>query len=139
MRAERIPGILHRVQATEGELSLERLRELADDGAMSYLVARRGVGDKTAACVWLFGLGRPVFPVDTHVHRLAERLGWVAPGGRPARTQQALAPVPPQWRHSLHVDLIRHGRSTCLARGPQCTVCGLDRYCPAGQAQRVRM
>ena len=70
-----------------GEPDLGALDGLTDDEALAYLQRLPGVGPKTAACVLLFSLGRPAMPVDTHVHRVAGRLGLLDPGvtrrGRP--------------------------------------------------------
>ena len=97
---------------------------------MDYLVSFDGVGPKTAACVLLFGLGRDVMPVDTHVHRVVGRLGIV---GRPASreaTFAALSGVVPRGKAlSLHVNLVRHGRSVCRARNPRCGDCALAGDC----------
>jgi endonuclease-3 len=95
------------------------------------LVGLRGVGPKTAACVLLFSLGRPYFPVDTHVHRVARRLGLV-PDGADAVTAQELIQreVAPNDVYALHMLLIRHGREVCIARRPFCSRCPLNDVCP---------
>ena len=95
------------------------------------LIGLRGVGPKTAACVLLFSLGRPYFPVDTHVHRVARRLGLV-PDAADAVTAQELiqAEVAPRDVYALHMLLIRHGREVCLARRPFCSRCPLSYICP---------
>ena len=95
------------------------------------LVGMKGVGPKTAACVLLFSLGRPFFPVDTHVHRVARRLGLV-PETADAVTAQELiqASVPPSDVYALHMLLIRHGREVCIARRPFCSRCPLSDMCP---------
>jgi endonuclease-3 len=95
------------------------------------LVGLKGVGPKTAACVLLFSLGRPYFPVDTHVHRVTRRLGLV-PDEADAVTAQELiqAAVAPKDVYDLHMLLIRHGREVCLARRPLCSRCPLNDICP---------
>ncbi len=95
------------------------------------LVGLGGVGPKTAACVLLFSLGRPFFPVDTHVHRVSIRLGLVPPRSDPVRAQELLqAEVPPADVYDLHMGLIRHGREVCVARRPICSRCPLADLCP---------
>ena len=95
------------------------------------LVGLGGVGPNTAACVLLFSLGRPFFPVDTHVHRVAIRLGLVPDGANAVRTQELLqAEVPPRETYDLHMQLIRHGREICVARRPFCSRCPLRDVCP---------
>jgi endonuclease-3 len=95
------------------------------------LVGLRGVGPKTAACVLLFSLGRPFFPVDTHVHRVARRLGLV-PDAVDAVTAQELLQeaIPPGDVYDLHMLLIRHGRDVCIARRPFCSRCPISSLCP---------
>lgn len=95
------------------------------------LVGLRGVGPKTAACVLLFSLGRPFFPVDTHVHRVARRLGLVPDAAVAVQAQALLQEaVPSADVYALHMLLIRHGRDVCLARRPLCSRCPLVGVCP---------
>jgi len=90
-----------------------------------------GVGPKTAACVLLFSLDRPYFPVDTHVHRVARRLGLVTPrAGAVAVQAEFQATVPPEQMYELHMNLIRHGREVCTAQRPRCSECVLRDLCP---------
>jgi endonuclease-3 len=110
------------------ERAFARMRSAA---LWDLLVGLKGVGPKTAACVLLFSLGRPFFPVDTHVHRVARRLGLV-PEDADAVTAQELmqTAVPPADVYDLHMLLIRHGREVCLARRPLCSRCPLSEICP---------
>jgi endonuclease-3 len=95
------------------------------------LVGLKGVGPKTAACVLLFSLGRPYFPVDTHVHRVARRLGLVPDEADAVEAQELLqAAVPAADVYDLHMLLIRHGRDVCVARRPLCSHCPLVGVCP---------
>jgi endonuclease-3 len=106
---------------------LQRRQPLA---AWEYLQALPGVGPKTAACVLLFALGWPVMPVDTHVHRVAGRLGLIGPKVSAAQAHVLLAQMtPPAWVYALHVNLIRHGRRVCLAQRPRCPGCPLLSEC----------
>lgn len=89
-----------------------------------------GVGPKTAACVNLFGLNRPAFPVDTHIHRIAIRMGWVNLGTDPRKTQQLLTSIIPSCHHSsLHILLLNLGRRYCRPHNPNCQECPLKQYC----------
>lgn len=124
---------LERAHGDFGETSLEPLEEMDDADALRYLQSIKGVGLKTAACVLAFSLRREVIPVDTHVHRVAERLGLVPEGGTRNATHRALNDgdgVPGPIRLPLHLLLIRHGRATCTARGPSCGSCALEDLCP---------
>jgi endonuclease-3 len=92
------------------------------------------VGRKTAACVVLFSFGRPEVPVDTHVYRVASRLGLIRPGASfDEAHDEMLRLAGPDDAYELHVSLIRHGRRTCTARAPRCAECPLRRMCPYGR------
>lgn len=131
-KAPRIKATL-RSLAEQG-VSLDEPRALADrrDGDLwNLLLALPGVGPKTAACVLLFSLDRPYFPVDTHVHRVSVRLGLVGGRATAVQAQAALqAEVPRDLVYSLHMGLIRHGRAVCVARRPLCSECVLADLCP---------
>ena len=87
--------------------------------AQDYLVSLPGVGRKTAACVLLFSLGMRDVPVDTHVSRVATRLGLLRPRAPFEELHDAmLALTPPGEELELHMNLLRHGRRTCHARAP---------------------
>lgn len=104
---------------------------MADRTLWDLLVALPGVGPKTAACVLLFSLDRPHFPVDTHVHRVAIRLGLVAQRASAVAAQASLQEaVAPEDVYRLHMGLIRHGREVCVARRPFCSQCVLFDLCP---------
>lgn len=130
-KAGAIRGALERLREERGEPSLDHLENMEDAEALAYLTDFRGVGVKTAACVLCFALRRPVLPVDTHVRRLAVRLGWAPEGSGAAAVHEVLnREVPPGLRYRLHVALIAHGRATCTARAPSCGACVLAGRCP---------
>ena len=136
VKAARIKAILAAIAADPRdpphELSLDWLPRVPLSEARDYLVALPGVGRKTAACVLLFACGLREVPVDTHVSRVAARLGLL-----PARASsrelhdQMLALTPRGQELELHVNLLRHGRRTCHARRPACHRCALARMCPS--------
>jgi endonuclease-3 len=122
---------LARLRDEQGSLTLRHLEAVGDVEAIEYLTGFKGVGVKTAACVLCFAMGRDVIPVDTHVHRIAVRLGLVPEGTNAVRTHQILNDiVPPELRYELHVLLIGHGRGVCTARNPDCGDCVLGNVCP---------
>jgi endonuclease III len=130
-KAPRILAVLREIRRREGGFDLEWMRDATDAEVVEYLTSLPGVGPKTAACVLAFSLDRPALPVDTHVHRVAARLGLLAPGTSAARAHQVLAAlVPPRLRVSMHVGLIRHGRTVCSAGRPRCEECPLQDLCP---------
>jgi endonuclease III len=133
-KARRIKQILAAICAREGRIDLSRLHNLDDRAVEEYLASLPGVGPKTAACVLLFSMGRAAFPVDTHVHRVAVRLGWIPPGTSAEKAHRILGPaVPPGIRYDLHLALIEHGRRVCQARHPRCAVCVLRDQCAYGR------
>jgi endonuclease-3 len=134
-KARRIKEILNAIDEREGRIDLSHLQGLGDLAAEAYLTSLPGVGPKTAAWVLAFSMGRAAFPVDTHVHRVVTRLGWVPAGTTAEKVYQLVAPrVPAGIRYDLHLALIRHGRTVCLARRPRCEGCVLLDLCPYGQA-----
>ena len=131
-KAPRLQQLLAEVRERAPGYDLGFLRELPLDEAKAWLRALPGVGPKTAACVLLFALGRPALPVDTHVFRVAGRLGLVPPKLTPEKAQLRLeATVRPEDQYAFHVLLIRHGRHTCAARAPACDRCPLAAACPS--------
>jgi endonuclease III len=114
------------------ELSLDWLADVPLEQARDYLTALPGVGRKTAACVLLFAYGLRDVPVDTHVSRVGTRLGLFRPKAPFEELHdEMLAITPPGQELELHVNLLRHGRRTCHARGPVCSQCALARMCPS--------
>jgi endonuclease III len=133
VKARRIKTILKEIERREGKLDLRRLRHLRDEEVVDYLLALPGVGPKTAACVLVFSMDRPAFPVDTHVHRVTRRLGWVDERASAEQTHDLIAPqIPPELRYELHVALVIHGREICRPRMPLCSECVLFELCDAG-------
>ncbi len=131
-KARSIQGILRRVQEERGDYSLEFLKGRPPEEARAYLRSLPGVGPKTAACVLLFCFGMPLFPVDTHIHRVTTRLGILASGRTAEQAHEDLAAlIPPERYYPFHLMLIRHGRDTCHARRPACGECALRRLCPS--------
>jgi endonuclease-3 len=132
-KARRIQQILAAIAEREGRIDLRRLHDLDDTAAGTYLESLPGVGPKTAACVLTFAMGRSAFPVDTHVHRIATRLGWLPAKTTADRAHRLLgAMVPAGIRYDLHVAMISHGRAVCQAQRPRCSTCTLLDLCEYG-------
>jgi endonuclease III len=132
-KARRIKALLKAIKLKYGRFSLDQLREKSDDAILQELTGLNGIGVKTASCVLLFSLGRNSFPVDTHVHRILNRIGLVKTAS-PEKTFYAMQKlVPPQKMYSFHTNLIRFGRSTCTALRPGCNRCVLLKKCFFGK------
>ncbi len=132
-KARVLQETLDAIHARQGQLDLSHLAALRDDEVIDYLTSLRGVGVKTAACVLCFSLGRAYMPVDTHVHRLAGRLGLIGPTVTADRAHESLNRdnvVPAELRFDFHIQLIRHGRAVCRASRPDCDACVLEDLCP---------
>jgi len=130
-KAPRILSILREIRDREGNLDLSWMEGASDAEVRDYLTSLPGVGPKTAACVLAFSLGRPALPVDTHVYRVARRLGWIPPRVSAAAAHGVMdAIVPPKLRVAMHVGLIRLGRQICKPGRPLCESCPLQDLCP---------
>ena len=123
-KSVRMKGILRWVQDTFGSLSLDFLKKMPDDEVIALLTSQKGIGVKTAAVVLAFALDRDVCPVDTHVHRIAQRLGWVSEDASAEETFHQLRELIPQGKApTFHLNLLKFGRSRCAARKPLCQGC----------------
>lgn len=89
-----------------------------------------GVGRKTANVVLNVVFGQPTMPVDTHLLRLAPRLGLSSAAAPRAIEEDLLSKIPEPWRSDAHHWLLLHGRYVCVARKPHCTECCLESLCP---------
>jgi endonuclease III len=132
-KAPRIQAVLRELSTGGGPPALDWAAGLEPEAAIERLTRLPGVGPKTASCVLLFSLGVPVMPVDTHVHRVAGRLGLI-PAAMSADAAHAhlTALVPAERMLEAHLLLIAHGRATCRAQRPRCAECPLLDLCPTG-------
>ena len=123
---------LQSLQKEAGCYDLLFLKDMELGAARAWLMRLPGVGMKTASCVLLFSLDMPAFPVDTHVLRVARRLGLLGPKiqAGPAHLEMERL-VRPADIHRCHVLMIEHGRKTCRARRPLCPSCIIGRLCPS--------
>jgi endonuclease III len=127
-----IKKILKTIKTQYRSYSLDSLKNLPIDDVIEILTQYPHVGIKTAACVLAFSFGRPVIPVDTHVHRLSMRLGLVTEKSTADQTYSVLMQITPEpLRYPFHVYLIRHGRAVCKSQKPLCCECVLSDLCPS--------
>ena len=133
-KAPRMQAMLREVWSRRGSFDLAFLQEMPLEEARAWLRSLPGVGPKTAACVLLFSLGMPALPVDTHVHRVAIRLGLIPEKSTPEKAFELLEPMlKPDEVYPFHIQLIKHGRRTCSARKPKCSACPLAAGCPSAE------
>jgi endonuclease-3 len=135
-KGPRMQEALRFIMQERGELDLDFLAGWPVKEAKDWLCSINGVGPKTAAIVLLFALGRPAFPVDTHVHRVTKRLGLIGPKVSREKAHVELEQlVPEEAYYPFHLNLIRHGRRVCSSRKPRCPDCSLRDLCEFYQAQ----
>ncbi len=88
-----------------------------------------GIGPKCANLVLANSFSKPAIAVDTHVHRISNRMGWVS-SATPERTEELLTPlVPVRWRSRVNALLVAHGQLVCRPIGPRCPECAVAEWC----------
>jgi len=131
-KAPRIKEVVGRILDEHGSTDLSFLRDIPLDEAVAWLTGLPGVGPKTATLVLLFCFQRPVLPVDTHVHRVSQRVGLIGPKVNPTAAHPlllALFPPEPQVLYNFHINALRHGQRVCVWGTPRCDQCPLTDIC----------
>ncbi|MFO7772467.1 MAG: endonuclease III [Dehalococcoidia bacterium] len=132
IKAVRIKQVLEQIEKEQGGISLDSLKSMNMAEAEARLMRLPGVGHKTASCVLLFSLGKPSLPVDTHVFRVARRLGLIDSSVSVEKAHSLLQEqIPPSKVYQFHIHMIEHGRQVCRARHPRCNACTLSDVCPS--------
>ena len=131
-KAPRIKVVLNDIRDELGSFDLSFLSEMPLWEAKKWLMRFNGIGPKTTAIILCFSFQMPAMPVDTHIFRVAKRLGLIAKKITAEKAHDLLERiVPPDEIFQFHMFLIRHGRDTCKARKPQCENCVLSDICPS--------
>jgi endonuclease-3 len=129
-KGPRIQQVLREITAQRGALNLDFLAELTPAEGRAWLLQFKGVGPKTAAIVLLFSLGKPAFPVDTHIYRVTGRIGLRPKQMSVEQAHEFLEGLlPPEAYYAAHLNLIRLGREICTARKAECSRCPLRAWC----------
>jgi endonuclease III len=139
-KAPRIKDVLRRIIAERGVADVDFLRDMPLDEAMAWLTALPGVGPKTASLVLLFCFQRPVLPVDTHVHRVSQRVGLIGPRVDATAAHALLLPLfppDPQVLYNFHINTLLHGQRVCVWGTPRCERCPLTDICNWYQINRA--
>ncbi len=134
-KTKAIQSCLNEIYDRLGNFDLEFLRHMPEPEAMRWLTSLAGVGPKTASIVLCFAFGRAAIPVDTHVHRVSQRLGFIGPKTNEIKAHKELSAMvltADAWR--FHTLLIQHGRQICKAPKPLCHDCPVRELCPSSQA-----
>jgi endonuclease-3 len=129
-KGPRIQRALQKVLDERGEFDLEFLAEMDSETAREWLTDVKGIGLKTASIVVCFSFDGFAFPVDTHVNRVSQRIGFTPQGTTPEKAHYIMEEiVPPKDYFAFHIQLIQHGRALCKARNPKCNECPLKHIC----------
>jgi endonuclease-3 len=125
-----IKRILNEIKEKCGSFDLSFLRTAPLEEAREFLASFKGVGPKTIACVLLFSCQRPVFPIDTHIFRIARRLQMIPEKCNDKQAHRMMeAMLPPKRYFEAHINFIKHGRKICRPQNPLCEDCCLLDYC----------
>lgn len=132
-KARAIVSIARRLRREFGRVTLAPLARMENGEAEGFLATFPEVSKKTARCVLMYALDRPVFPVDAHCFRIAQRLGWVPEGAylTDRLADELQEGVPEQLRRDLHVGMVLLGRHYCLPGVLCCYKCPVLEFCPA--------
>lgn len=131
-KAPRIKAVLAQIIAERGTADIGFLAHLPVEQALAWLRALPGVGPKTATLVLLFCFHKPVLPVDTHVHRVSQRVGLIGPRATAEQAHDLLPQLLPHdatvlW--NFHHNMLRHGQRICIWKAPRCERCVLREHC----------
>ncbi len=131
-KAANIKKVLTRIYEERGEYNIDFLQDMSTEDAMAWLTSLPGVGLKTATLVLLFNFYKPVMPVDTHVHRVTQRVGLIS-GKTTAEKAHTLLPdmLPRESKvlYNFHVHFLWHGQRICVWGTPRCWECPLADMC----------
>jgi endonuclease-3 len=128
-KSKDIKEMILQIKKERGKVNLDYLKKLSDEDVYSELCKFKGIGVKTASCVLVFSLGRDVFPVDTHIHRVLNRLGIVNTKSAEETFEEAKYIIPGEKKYFLHRAVIMFGRNICRANNPYCGSCFLFKQC----------
>ncbi len=134
-KAPRIQGILAKAKedSPAGEYELEFLRDRATQDAIRYLEGLPGVGPKTARFTMMYAAGADLFPMDTHIFRILERLELLAPQASDSKAHTLASDLIPSGEgYAAHMVLVEHGRQCCRAKSPRCEACPVASICAFG-------
>ncbi len=132
IKAPRIKAVLRQIKEARGDFNLDFLADLPLEEAMKWLMRLPGVGYKTTTFLLLFTFRKPVLPVDTHVHRVSQRLGIIHAKVTADKAHQILLDMLPQEAPELlnfHKLFFKHGQRTCTWSYPKCRQCILTDIC----------
>lgn len=129
-----IKNILSWIKNDFGKLNIDKICQWPENQVFEKFTAQKGIGLKTVAVMLMFGCGRDIFPVDTHVNRISARLKLVEINSSAENTFTTLNPLIPKGKSfSFHINLLRLGRQICRSGKPRCNICPLNKICPSAK------
>ncbi|WP_288425769.1 endonuclease III [uncultured Spirosoma sp.] len=140
IKAPYIQNVLTVLIAERGEANIDFLRDMSTEEAMDWLNRLPGVGPKTSTLLLLFSFHKPVLPVDTHVHRVTQRLGLIGPKVSAEKAHKLLLSYLPSDAtvlYNFHKHFFWHGQRVCFWYNPNCTGCVLNDMCDFYQTGRT--
>lgn len=128
-KARNIKLMLQQMKKKYGTLDLSFMMEYDNGKVYQEFLQYEGIGVKTISCVLIFAMGRDAFPVDTHVHRVLNRLGLVNTNSPLKTFEEIKDRIPEGKRYELHNNLIKFGRNYCRSNNPLCSRCFMYSLC----------
>ncbi|GHB82858.1 endonuclease III domain-containing protein [Persicitalea jodogahamensis] len=132
VKAPYIQQVLARLIEERGVANIDFLHDFSTEDAMQWLTDLPGVGPKTATLLLLFNFRKPVMPVDTHVHRVTQRLGIIGPKVSANKAHDILLsylPADAKVLFNFHKHFYWHGQRVCTWHEPKCSECVLQSMC----------
>ncbi|MBO0939907.1 endonuclease III [Fibrella sp. HMF5335] len=132
VKAPYIQNVLRELIAERGAANIDFLQDLSTEEAMDWLTKLPGIGLKTATLLLLFSFHKPVLPIDTHVHRVTQRLGLIGPKVSAEKAHALLLsylPTDATELFNFHKHFYWHGQRVCTWYTPKCEACVLAPHC----------
>lgn len=131
-KSRAIKDLLNYLKKEKGEVTLSHHKLMSDEEIIEEMTAIPGIGLKTTSCLLLFGYGRNVCPVDTHVHRVMNKTGIVKTSSLDKTFKDIAQYVPDKRAYHLHTNLLKLGREFCRPTNPACNLCPIKKLCDYG-------
>jgi len=133
-------GHFNKKAATLKHVSEEILNRYKGEVPDSYdeLISIKGIGPKTANIVLAFAYNRPVIPVDTHCHRIPNRIGWVKTKIAGKTEKELMKILPKKYYVEFNSIFVQFGRDICAPVSPKCSTCPIEKYCKKVDVKKNR-
>jgi endonuclease-3 len=121
-------------------VSKEILNNYAGKVPKTYdeLISIKHIGPKTANIVLAFAYGQKVIPVDTHCHRVPNRMGWVKTKNANETEKELIKIIPKKYWKEFNSIFVQFGRTICTPLSPKCSICPIEKYCKKINVRKTR-